>query len=324
MQKYLRNRTTLICLLCLVFFGVGIILGRVTEKTTVIKPKVLREGGYKYINPVLLCNTNNNQAYNEDTTLSKALIKYTEGVSENDISVYFLSLLSGKWASVNENETFSPASMLKVPTMVETLKYAELHPEILSKQVYYDGSFDDNKVEYFKPQKTIQSGWYYSVDNLLTSIITYSDNNALRLLHDTIALSSFQNLYKDLKIDIPANSIDFMSAKTYSLFLRVLYNSTYLTRESSEKALKLMTTSDFPQGLKSGVPSFIDIANKFGERQVFTPNGTLTQRELHDCGIVYAPDNPYVLCVMTRGQNFDSLISSIKNISALVYNQVVK
>ena len=322
-EHFPKNIMLTIFLLCLIFFGAGILIGKLTSKT-VVKPVILREGGYKYINPVLLCNTNNSQAYNEDTSLSKKLVSYNQKSSENDISIYFLSLITGKWASVNENETYSPASMLKVPTIVETLKYAETNPYIISKQVYYDGSFDNNKAEYFKPQKAILPGRYYTIDQLLTYIITYSDNNALQLLHNTINKDSFKNLYKDLGIEIPANSIDFMSAKTYSLFLRVLYNSTYLSRESSEKVLKLMVTSDFTDGLQAGVPKPVEVAQKFGERQIFKPNGTLTSIELHDCGIVYMPNKPYILCVMTRGQDFESLTLAIKDISKLVYDYVSK
>jgi len=28
--------------------------------------------------------------------------------------------------------------------------------------------------------------------------------------------------------------------------------------------------------------------------------------QLHDCGIVYYPETPYLLCVMTKGWNFET------------------
>jgi hypothetical protein len=43
------------------------------------------------------------------------------------------------------------------------------------------------------------------------------------------------------------------------------------------------------------------------------------QKQLHDCGIVYLPGKPYLLCIMTRGQDFTNLTSTVKEISALVY-----
>ncbi len=321
MKKYLSKIPSLPTLLLYgVFFIAGAFFAKVAIPPTIIKATVLREAGYKYINPILLCNTNNGQEYNEDNVLSKQLLNYQSSNQTNDLSVYFLSLVGGGWSSLNENETYSPASMLKVPTVVEALKSAESDPSILSKKIYYDGSFDDNKAEYFKSQQSIQAGQSYSVDELMPYIIDYSDNNALRLLHNALTQSSFDKLYKDLGIEIPANSIDFMSAKTYSLFLRVLYNSTYLTRDDSEKVMKLLLFHDFPQGLEAGVPSSVEVGQKFGERQVINPDGTIVSRELHDCGIIYIPNKPYILCVMTKGQDFTSLSNDIKNVSRLVYN----
>jgi beta-lactamase class A len=311
-----------VVILGIIFLIIGVIIGRTTKAPLVIKNKVLRESGYKYINPILLCNINPPQSYNENISLSKQIAEYAKKNSNNNISVYFLNLTGGGWASYNENESFSPASMLKVPTSVDALKYAEINPEILTKRIYFDGSFDDNKAEYFKPIKSITPNQSYNINDLIEYTIEYSDNNALKLIHDSIDASALESLYKDLNIEIPQNTIDFMSVKTYSLFLRVLYNSTYLNREMSEKILTLMTYPDFLKGIRSGVPAQIEVASKFGERQVFNKGGDLIKRELHDCGIVYTPNNNYILCVMTSGEDFDSLSKNIKDISEITYKSV--
>ena len=39
--------------------------------------------------------------------------------------IYFRDLEAGRWTGVNENEQFSPASMLKVPTMMAVFNLAE-------------------------------------------------------------------------------------------------------------------------------------------------------------------------------------------------------
>jgi hypothetical protein len=44
--------------------------------------------------------------------------------------------------------------------------------------------------------------------------------------------------------------------------------------------------------------------------------------QLHDCGIVYYPKRPYILCVMTRGEKMDVLPKVIKEISTEVYRNV--
>jgi hypothetical protein len=155
-------------------------------------------------------------------------------------------------------------------------------------------------------------------------IIENSDNNAVVLLRENINPRSLEELYSDLKIDLPQDTIDFMSARTYSLILRVLYNSTYLTRESSEDVIEMMINSNFNLGLKAGVPNGVEVANKFGERVVYTPQGQIVKTELHDCGIVYAENANYILCAMTSGKSFDSLTKSISDISKIVYDHSIK
>ncbi len=44
--------------------------------------------------------------------------------------------------------------------------------------------------------------------------------------------------------------------------------------------------------------------------------------QLHDCGIVYYPEHPYVLCLMTRGYNWDKLKEVLHQASNIVYQAV--
>ncbi len=326
MKNYLdKNSSLLILFGFVVIFFVGFGIGRITEQpVTVTNNKVLREDGYTYISPVLLCNINDPSEANRDAVLQSQIQTYLDGASEKDVSVFYLDFHNGKWMGISENENFSPASMLKVPTMVAIYHYADSHPGFLNKEIYYDGSFDDNKAEYFKSGKAIKPGQSYTLDTLIDYMINYSDNNATRLLDTTIPAKDIDDVYNDLRIQLPSGpAIDFMSTKTYALFLRLLYNSTYLTREMSEKALKVMVGPDFPEGLVGGVPSSVEVAQKFGEREILAPDGTIQSHEVHDCGIVYGPsNNTYILCVMTRGKNFDVLASEIKTISKITYDKL--
>jgi hypothetical protein len=77
-----------------------------------------------------------------------------------------------------------------------------------------------------------------------------------------------------------------------------------------------MTRSTFKDGLVAGVPEGTIVAQKFGERSLETG------QQLHNCGIVYVPSQPYLLCVMTQGTNVASLRSVIRDISAITYRAV--
>jgi hypothetical protein len=93
-----------------------------------------------------------------------------------------------------------------------------------------------------------------------------------------------------------------------------------LNQASSNKLLGIMDDSSFQDGLAAGVPSTVTVANKFGERFLnsSTP-GIPTDFELHDCGILYPPQNPYILCVMTKGNDYTKLAKVIADVSRAVY-----
>lgn len=112
-----------------------------------------------------------------------------------------------------------------------------------------------------------------------------------------------------------------MSPKEYSTYFRVLYNATFLGRPLSEYALELLSRGDFEGGIRRRLPGDVVVASKFGFRDDRTRGGQETT--LHDCGIVYQPGTPYVLCVMTRSSqsSSDRLAEVISDLSWIVWNE---
>ena len=133
-------------------------------------------------------------------------------------------------------------------------------------------------------------------------------------------------VYTDLGLPLPSDGPNpqDLSAKLYAYFFRVLYNATYLDREYSQKALELLDHSDFSAGIQAGLPTGTNAAQKFGERTIYDQSNALVGRELHDCGIVYKKDSPFLLCIMTRSNtaSFDTLAKDIADVSALVYKNI--
>jgi beta-lactamase class A len=142
----------------------------------------------------------------------------------------------------------------------------------------------------------------------------------MALLVENLPLPIQDKVFTDLGITVPGvrGTEDYMSVSDYAAFFRILYNASYLSKDDSQKALDLLTKVDFADGLRAGVPKDVPVANKFGERQIGT------SQQLHDCGIVYFKDHPYLLCIMSRGSDFNKLASSIKDVSRLVYGEVQK
>jgi beta-lactamase class A len=235
------------------------------------------------------------------------------------VSVYFRDLDNGPWFGIGEKELFSPASLLKVPLLMGWLKEAEKNPGILQKKITYKGeNFNANKDETIRAVVEAEYGKTYTAEDLLDLMIAYSDNNALLLLGN-VGWSFSEQVYNKIGLTAPEFSENYqLSVQDYASFFRILFNASYLNREMSNKALDMLASSDFRRGLVAGVPEDIKVAHKFGERT--TPEG----RQLHDCGIVYYPNNPYLLCVMTKGANMEDLISVVSGVSRLVFDEVAR
>lgn len=284
-----------------------------------------KSGDYTYINPLLLCGTNEPKASEEYDDLGNKLKAYIADAEYQGkatrVSVYYRDLLSGRWTGANENEKYSPASLLKVPTMLAVLKASESNPDLLYRKVYYSGSFDDNQAETYKPTSPLLPGNTYTIEVLIKAMIEESDNNATRLLNESLNDSYFREIYTDLGMSEPTSlgTVDFMSVKLFSYFFRILYNSSYLDRNESEKALGYLAKSTFMDGIRAGVPKGTVVAEKFGEREIKAPAGNSISNELHDCGIIYYPDAPYILCIMTEGPDHKPLPKIIRDISDIVY-----
>lgn len=107
-------------------------------------------------------------------------------------------------------------------------------------------------------------------------------------------------------------------------FLRVLYNATYLNANTSELLVELMTKSKYETGIRAGVPNEVTVAHKFGLlSEKDGDQGQVRSRQLHDCGIVYHVDKPYVLCVMTKSNgSILGIEEYLSQVSAKVYQSV--
>jgi beta-lactamase class A len=277
---------------------------------------------YHFINPLLLVDSPREAP--EYSALKNQIEKYAADAkskgSAESVSVYFRDLNSGRWIGADPDILYDPASTLKVAVMIGYLKAAEKDPLILEKRLDYVASVDPG--QHYKPEHPLASG-SYTVGDLIRSMIVDSDNTALHALYDNDR-QDFVDVLKALQIHPPMNisSLDFMSPKAYSSLFRTLYSATYLSTQLSEQALKLLSITNFKQGIVAGAPTGTVIAHKFGENTSVMPDGTVEFHELHDCGIVYYPGHPYFLCVMTKGQDFTPLEKILSDISKIVYTKI--
>jgi beta-lactamase class A len=290
------------------------------------------DSGYNLIAPLLACDIGSEQAFPELIPLKSLLTdlvnqKINTGKAQH-ISIYVRSLKGARWLEINGSNTYAPASLLKVFVMMAYYKEADDtdNPALLQEQVAFDGSANPSADTPGEIIPHLQSGKLYTIDQVINQMIIYSDNDALNTLvnhFDTQTLNEFQLAFKDLSIPSPVtqseSTLNFMSVDNYAMVFRVLYGSTYLPARYSERALELLSQVQYTNGIVAGVPQGIAVAHKFGVSTIPANGSTLAANELHDCGIVYYPNHPYLLCVMTQGQSFADLQQTIVNISGATY-----
>lgn len=235
------------------------------------------------------------------------------------VSVYYRNLKTARWIAIDKNARYYPASLLKVPVLIAYYKQRESDPKLFDEYVTYHRI----SVNEFESESTLQVGQSYSIQELLERMIVDSDNGATYTLLSHINENVLSEVYTDLGIDDPGedSSRYQISTKTYALFFRILYNATYLSPQASEEALELLTRTTYEKALVAGLPGGTQVAHKFGEH-IVTENGKPVGEELHDCGIVYLPEHPYLLCVMTRAASLAAAESVIQSISKTVYGAV--
>ncbi len=230
-------------------------------------------------------------------------------------SVYLKEYRNNEWISINESELFWPGSLMKVPTLITILKMNESNPGLLNRKLTFNQNFSIDKKVNIDPNKSIVLGHKYTVKQLLTYMIVNSDNNATLLLATIMDPAVFNKVYTDIGLTPPDWSKgDFpINVKDFSLFMRILYNGCYLSNADSEFAIGLLARCDYMNGIMKGIPSSITVAHKFGEA------GDLNLSELHESGIVFINDNPYLLTIMTKGPDLKKLPDVLQQVSTKVY-----
>ncbi len=328
-----RNQLFIHLPIVLIILGVVFYTGwetrRIYKQTTATGSVPLRINSFQFVKPLLVCDTRPEKNYIGIKSLENDLIDLIEREKQagniETVSVYFQDFNSDGRIDINKDEKFHPASIGKVPIMIGTLYLAENDPSLLSQSyIYPTETLDENAEQEITPKNPVKPGETYTVNDLIEKMIKYSDNNALILLLRIIKPEIFNTLYQNLQISLPSDinkpdNFDFMTTRDVSYFFRLLYNATYLSNELSDKALKLLSETDYNNGLVAGIPAGIPVSHKFGIEKITSENG-ITNRQLHDCGIVYHSRNPYLLCVMTKSlADTPQIETTIKHISEAVW-----
>jgi len=207
----------------------------------------------------------------------------------DSFAIYFEYLPTGTSIGINEDTNFTAASLLKVPVVMAYLYKKE------SMGLTKDPTVEITAQEVNKKFGTLYkkgAGYQINLKDAVSLALQKSDNTASLVLADNISDSDFEHVYEGLDIPLALKGDSpIISAIQYTSVLKALYFASILNRDDSEAILHMLTRTDFHDMLPHGLPTNLPVAHKIGliDKQIYS-----------DCGIVYVPNRPYALCMISK------------------------
>ncbi len=289
---------------------------------------VVRENDVKvnpYVNPAKVMEIGKH--YIIDFSALRDKLRASTASQKSPVYVYFNYLNNGSWIGINEREEFTAASLVKVPLAMAVYKAVEDGRLSLdTKYALSESDLDSNFGDLYK----VGVGQEYTMDELVSIMLRQSDNtakNAITSIFTKVGIMDpLQDVYVNLGWDFlpalsngdnvtPDQNYTKISLKVLSNMFVALYNATYINIEHSQAILEHLTQTSFSDEIDAGVPDDISVSHKIG---VGGADNTYS-----DCGIVYAPNRHYLLCIGTEGLSEKQADVFMADISRQVYDYVI-
>ena len=222
-------------------------------------------------------------------------------------ALYFEYLPNSTNFNVNGDEEFSAESLLKVPVVMAYYHMKEnvgitQDPTVAIRTNELNNKFGD----LYKKGP----GYKINLADAIKLALQKSDNTASLVIADQVSNYDFDYVYDGLGInEMTIKNSPVITPEEYANILKALYFSSILNNDDSEKILEILTKTDFSDMLPAGIPKNISIAHKIG-----VAPGKLYS----DCGIVYVPMHPYILCMVSESGLLPAR-ERMKKISTMIY-----
>lgn len=245
--------------------------------------------------------TDTDTSTDRDINKLKAQIESLLAKTSGTWSVYVKNLRTGETLSIN-NRQYYAASLIKMFGMATAYQEIEaghvteasLTPLLKPMIIYSDNDCFNNIIA--KLGKTKIHDWIeqngYTGTQQYHGFMTYATN-----YEQTVINPNAQNL---------------TTAEDCGKLLESIYLGQCVSKSASQKMLDLLCQQYWTHKIPAGVPAGITVANKTGE----------VDENNHDCAIVFLPNDPYILCVLSEQNSYNAMAftGTIVNISKLTYN----
>lgn len=216
------------------------------------------------------------------------------------------NLRTGESLSIRGGETFPSASLVKVPVLVTLLDQVNRGTMRLDERM---GMVARDRVGGSGVLQYMESGLPLTLGDAAWLMIVLSDNTATNLLLDKVNIRTVWEKMDSLglphtkihsKTFIRATSVAPDSSVKYGLGVAVpdemvrlfalLHEGRAVSPALDSLALRMLRANQDGTKLVRWLPENVSVAHKSGD----------VDRARNDCGIIYGPDAPVAVCVMTR------------------------
>ncbi|MBN3040818.1 MAG: serine hydrolase [Candidatus Omnitrophica bacterium] len=242
-----------------------------------------------------------------------------------DYSVYVKSLKDdGKCFEIGRHRQFPAASLIKLPILASAIKAVSEGKISLGDKITIekkDITGGSGILKSANPPYTL------SFEKLLELMIAASDNTAtnkvIKILGQDYIIATFEELKLNdtvlgrmiLDFSLRNKGVEnYTSSYDTYLVLEKLYHKELYDPKLCELAIDFLKNQKVRDRIPRFLPEDAVIANKTG----------LERGVVHDAGIVYLPDNDYIICVLVKNERVYARSKKfIAQVSLLTYNFMV-
>lgn len=249
-------------------------------------------------------------------TLRSDLTNETAPWGDN-FGVYFEYLPTGTSININGTSQFHAASLFKTPVVMAYYHTKERLHETNDPIATIEPQDLDNQ---FGDLWKKGAGYKLPLSEVVKIALEDSDNTAAKILVRYIGTVDFEAVYQGLDINLDVDKQGaVLTPKSYSSILKALYFSSVLNKDDSQIILNYLSNTSFPDKLEAGIPNGVTVAHKIGD---FNLNDSDRSNDVYsDCGIVYVPRRPYLLCMISRTDEQTARVR-MQDISKIIYDYI--
>lgn len=264
---------------------------------------------------------------NNFQTLSRRLNQWYE-TATGQWGIWIEDLASQQTWTLNEEQTFYAASVIKVPIMVAVYQQAwkgqfSLEERIpLTKEMQVGGS---------GVLQHLSVGTLLSIQDLITLMIIQSDNTATNLLIRLVGKKTIQQVMKDLGmkrstfynplmiVPVDREGVNLITAADVASCYRKIAKGEAVSYHHSMQMINILKKQQlqdcFPSQLPVteedliGTSPLWELAHKTG----------MVNRVLHDTGILYCRDHTFLLVALSSDCSYDDAKQQLAKIARLVW-----